>query len=159
MASPTRWTWVWVNSGSWWWTGRPGVLWFMGSQRVGHDWVTELTDWLKEKQSACYWAELVLWEGKKREHRTSLMLSSRSPIFPCLSTNFLPSHTRPVACCSIPRDTHPQPLWALSYPSPDSIKDSKSLHLANSNFSPAWLMKKTKKFWDFELVHSLRSSS
>ena len=42
MASPTRWTWVWVNSGSWWWTGRPGVLWFMGSQRVGHDWATEL---------------------------------------------------------------------------------------------------------------------
>ena len=41
MASLTRWTWVWVNSGSWWWTGRPGVLWFMGSQRVGHDWVTE----------------------------------------------------------------------------------------------------------------------
>ena len=38
----TRWTWVWVNSGSWWWTGRPGVLWFMGSQRVGHDWATEL---------------------------------------------------------------------------------------------------------------------
>ena len=42
MASLTRWTWVWVNSGSWWWTGRPGMLWFMGSQRVGHDWVTEL---------------------------------------------------------------------------------------------------------------------
>ena len=41
MASPTRWTWVWVNSGSWW-TGRPGVLRFMGLQRVGHDWVTEL---------------------------------------------------------------------------------------------------------------------
>ena len=42
MASPTQWTWVWVNSGSWWWTGRPGVLRFMGSQRVGHDWGTEL---------------------------------------------------------------------------------------------------------------------
>ena len=42
MASPTWWTWVWVNSGSWWWTGRPGVLWFMGSQRTGHDWATEL---------------------------------------------------------------------------------------------------------------------
>ena len=42
MASPTRWTWVWVNSGSWWWTGRPGMLQFMGSQRVGHDWATEL---------------------------------------------------------------------------------------------------------------------
>ena len=42
MASPTQWTWVWVASGSWWWTGSPGVLWFMGSQRVRHDFVTEL---------------------------------------------------------------------------------------------------------------------
>ena len=42
MASLTQWTWVWVNSGSWWWTGRPGVLQSMGSQRVGHDWVTEM---------------------------------------------------------------------------------------------------------------------
>ena len=42
MASPTRWAWVWVNSRSWWWTGRPGVLQFMGSQRVGHNWATEL---------------------------------------------------------------------------------------------------------------------
>ena len=42
MASPTPWTWVWVNSRSWWWTGRPGVLWFMGSQRIRHDWATEL---------------------------------------------------------------------------------------------------------------------
>ena len=42
MASLTWWTWVWVNSGSWWWTGRPGVLRFMGSQRVGHNWATEL---------------------------------------------------------------------------------------------------------------------
>ena len=56
MASPTRWTWVWVNSGSWWWTGRPGVLWFMGSQRVGHDWVTELnwTEGLLGRNSLCY---------------------------------------------------------------------------------------------------------
>ena len=38
-------TWVWVHSGRWWWTGRSGVLWFMGSQRAGHHWVTELTDW------------------------------------------------------------------------------------------------------------------
>ena len=37
MASLTQWTWVWINSRSWWWTGRPGVLQFMGSQRVGHD--------------------------------------------------------------------------------------------------------------------------
>ena len=49
MASPTRWIWVWVNSGSCWWTGRPDMLQFMGSQRVGHDWVTELN-----------WPELVI---------------------------------------------------------------------------------------------------
>jgi len=42
MSSLTRWTWVWVNYRRWWWTGRPGMLRFMGSQRVGHDWVTEL---------------------------------------------------------------------------------------------------------------------
>ena len=42
MASPTQWTWVWVDSRGWWWTGRPGVLRFMGSQRVWHDWETEL---------------------------------------------------------------------------------------------------------------------
>ena len=42
MASLTQWTWVSVNSGSWWWTGRPGVLRFMGSQRVRHDWATDL---------------------------------------------------------------------------------------------------------------------
>ena len=42
MASPTRWTWIWVDSGSWWWTGRPGVLQSMGLQRVRHDWATKL---------------------------------------------------------------------------------------------------------------------
>ena len=42
MASPTQWTWVWVSFGSWWWTGKPGVLLSMGSQRVGHDWATDL---------------------------------------------------------------------------------------------------------------------
>ena len=42
MPSPTQWTWVWVNSGGWWWTGRLGVLQSMGSQRVGREWVTEL---------------------------------------------------------------------------------------------------------------------
>ena len=45
MASPTQWTWIWVNSGSWWWTGRPGVLQSMASQRVGHDWAAEL-NWI-----------------------------------------------------------------------------------------------------------------
>ena len=42
MVLPTLWRWVWINSGSWWWTARPGVLQSMESRRVGHDWVTEL---------------------------------------------------------------------------------------------------------------------
>ena len=45
MVSPAWWTWVWASSRSWWWTGKPGVLQFMGSQRVGHDWATEL-NWI-----------------------------------------------------------------------------------------------------------------
>ena len=54
MASLTRWTWVWVDSGSWWWTGRPGVLQFMGSQRVRHDWAIELN----RMDSAIYWRKI-----------------------------------------------------------------------------------------------------
>ena len=51
MALPTQWTWVWVNSRSWWLTGRPGVLQFMGSQRVRHDWATDLI-WSDGSQKA-----------------------------------------------------------------------------------------------------------
>jgi len=60
MASPTQWTWVWVNSGSWWWTGRPVVLQFMGSQRVGRDWATELnwTEYFFLETSLMFWIEL-----------------------------------------------------------------------------------------------------
>ena len=44
VASLTQWIWVWASSASWWWTGKPGVLKYMGSQRVGHDCATELTE-------------------------------------------------------------------------------------------------------------------
>ena len=56
IASPTQWTRVWVNSRNWWWTGRPGVLQFMGSQRVGHNWATEL-NWTEEDvcQNTAVW--------------------------------------------------------------------------------------------------------
>ena len=53
MASLTRWIWVWVNSGSWWWTGRHGVLRFMESQGVGHDWATEM-NWTELMNSECH---------------------------------------------------------------------------------------------------------
>ena len=52
MASPTQWTWVWVSSGSWWWTGKPGTLQSTGSQRVRHDWVTEV-NWTSDNQHLC----------------------------------------------------------------------------------------------------------
>ena len=55
MASPTQWAWVWVSSGSWWWTGRPVVLRFTGSQRVGHDWATELN-----------WVTILTIRGRKK---------------------------------------------------------------------------------------------
>ena len=71
IASLTQWTWVWVNSGSWWWTGRPGVLQFMGSQRVGHEWLnwTELrlhfhfpfllpSCWPSSQARACPWEQV-----------------------------------------------------------------------------------------------------
>ena len=54
VALPTWWTWVWVSSRSWWWTGRPGVLQSMGSQRVGHDWATEL-NWTEILCGLSYW--------------------------------------------------------------------------------------------------------
>ena len=61
----TRWMWVWMNSGSWWRTGRPGVLRFMGSQRVGHNWETDLiwSDliwWMNDRMLKWIWF-LILW--------------------------------------------------------------------------------------------------
>ena len=64
MASPTRWTWVWVNSGSWWWTGRPGVLRFMGSQKVRHDWATELKPFDVGDLGLIPWSERAPGGGK-----------------------------------------------------------------------------------------------
>ena len=65
MASPTRWTWVWAGSRSWWWTGKPGVLQSMESQKVGHDWATELNLWdIPEKQAVCgqiSWGDIAFW--------------------------------------------------------------------------------------------------
>ena len=55
MASPIQWTWIWASSGSWRWTGKPGVLQSLGSQRVGHNWVTEL-NWLNYKSE---WFSLI----------------------------------------------------------------------------------------------------
>ena len=60
---------VWVNSGSWWWTGRPGVLQFMGSQRVGHDWMTEIN-----------WTELQEWT-----HVSCISCTGRQILYHCIT--------------------------------------------------------------------------
>ena len=57
MASLTQWTWVWVDSGRWWWTGRPGVLQFMGLQRVGHDWAIDL-NWMYKSENVSVMIQL-----------------------------------------------------------------------------------------------------
>ena len=85
MASPTQWTWVWVNSGSWWWTGRPGVLRFMGWQRVGHDWATEL-NWTGREKNTCVTSTLGLIRPGPFHPSVTLGKSSSvcTPLFPHL---------------------------------------------------------------------------
>ena len=64
MSPPTRWTWVWVNSEIWWWTGRPGVLRFVGSQRVGHDWATK-PNWMEFRKMVT----MTLYARQQKRHR------------------------------------------------------------------------------------------
>ena len=88
MASPTQWTWVWARSGSWWWTGKPGVLQSMGLQRVRHDWVTELIytkSYTKYFRciffliSSLYQMHKVIFIGDTAEHLSSLYFPSLLP--------------------------------------------------------------------------------
>ena len=82
MASLTWWTWVWVNSRSWCWTGRPGVLRFMGLQRVGHGWATEL-NWLMAIHLVLDWLHW-LWGPLTKHDRYSLYMDFFIPSF-CIS--------------------------------------------------------------------------
>ena len=89
VASPTQWTWAWLSSGSWWLIGKPGVLQSMGSQRVRHDWVTELN-----------WTEHSLPlppQGRSGIHLFSYVALSLSQKILCSSvspqSNFWPGHT------------------------------------------------------------------
>ena len=71
----TQWTWVWVNSGSWWWTGRPGVLRFTGSQRVRHDWATEL-NWTECTEVVARVPWNIYWINSKKRRRERGLPSS-----------------------------------------------------------------------------------
>ena len=81
----TKWTWVWVDSRSWWWTGRPGMLWFMGSQRVRCDWVTELNwnnrEGAQPHPSTENWIkDLLIMALPTHQNKTQFLLQSVSPI-------------------------------------------------------------------------------
>jgi len=84
MASPTRCTWVWVSSRSWWWTGKPGVLQSMGSQRVGHDWVTELSRLNRNKI-----IEYRHWNEGKKERNLWFKVDGPDPLKHFLFIDFL----------------------------------------------------------------------
>ena len=65
MASQTQWTWVWVDSENWWWTGRPCVLQSIGSPRVGLDWATQL-NWIEDKK-LCFYESLIRRQFRVRQ--------------------------------------------------------------------------------------------
>ena len=94
MASPNQWTWVWVDSGSWWWTGRPGVLRFMGLQRVGHNWATELN-----------WTELLILTTAVVDRAWKLRFFSSCQDF-AASTCIVSLQTSPE-----PSSMHRSPSW------------------------------------------------
>ena len=89
MASPTRWMWVWVNSENWWWTGRPGMLGFMGLQRVGHDWTTEL-NWTETLYRPCYnESALTYWLISARRLQARISWQKRGLVYFGLSPKVL----------------------------------------------------------------------
>ena len=102
MASPTRWTWVWVNSWRWWWTGRPGVLWSMGSQRVRHDWATfTFTKHLKDNRCQSFSNSPTVCRGVSYPNSfyvasITLMLLSHSVVSDALWPHGLVAHQAPL---------------------------------------------------------------
>ena len=125
MASPTRWTWVWVNSGSWWWTGKPGVLRFTGSQRVGHDWATDLI-WSacvnesvnKISGSICFLPlELCVSVSRASHGRGCVDWGAPRARHPARATVCMYLHY-----CSQPRLTEELPSWAPSNPRSSKIR-------------------------------------
>ena len=97
---------VWVNSGSWWWTGRPGVLRFMGSQRVRHDWATELNWWILREHShlvycfvqlfSCVWLFATPWTVARQ---ASLSFTVSQTLLKFISTESDMPSNHLILCC------------------------------------------------------------
>ena len=86
-----NWKWVWVDSGSRWWTGRPSVLWFMGLQRVGHNWATELNwtelkSWLMQKEVWGEWDTHLVHSEVDMSHINLLLQETRFLLWGSSST-------------------------------------------------------------------------
>ena len=106
-----RWLWVWVDSDSWWWIGRPGVLRFMGSQRVGHDWATEL-NWKGSGHAGYHcsniWREDCLW-------RTMIVnyVNASSPFFLYNRTIFFKEAVWTIKYSLAARSGHSSDPWDI----------------------------------------------
>ena len=119
------WAWVWVSSGNWWWTGRPGVLQSMGSQRVGHHWATELNWW-------AYWH----WYFRDLHHLPSAFCLICLLLFP----------VSPHLCCGICLATIP--IVTLLQTFPCAVSSASNVCLENSSFTQM-SSQSVPKMWTF----------
>ena len=121
-ASLTRWTWVSVNSGSWWWTGRPDVLQFMGSQKVRYDWATELNR-----------TEICLWSHCSRKQASSLS--------PHWCTDLLTAQDKDLYMCLCMLSCFSPillfvTLWIVAHQAPPSMDFSRQEYRSGLSCSP-----------------------
>ena len=128
MAWLTQWTWIWVNSRSWWWTGRPGVLRFMGWQRVRHDWATEL-NW-----TDCLWAKFF----KARDD-----ISTQSPShlpWPHSSSSFMSFSNGHGLWCQLFSRVQLYDPWTIACQTPLSMEFSRQEYWRGLPFPSPWFV-------------------
>ena len=134
----TRWTWVWVNSGSWWWTGRPGMLWFMGSQSR-HDWATEL-DWTEQE------TEYPGTGKKEHAHREGGVKVSHCRPAPSFHVGLRATLKAQQGHHEASRDTAFQE-WLPPGPSTGKRKTVLKASLDLESFTPSWTGVSTQPCW------------
>ena len=127
MASPTQWIRAWVNSRSWWWTGRPGMLQSMGSQRAGHDWVTEL-NWTELKTDTTQ-----KWSQHRR--KKSCQERARRRDLEMLPAVLDPAVSGATAALELPSRETPPPVFYHSWESPGQQGDQT----VKSNGNQPWI--------------------
>ena len=124
MASLTRWTWVSVNSARWWWTGRPGVLQFVGSQRVGHNWATEL-NWLNWSHFSHVQLFATPWTAA---HQASLSITNSQSLLRLMSIESVMPYSHIILC---------RPLLLLP-PIPPSVRVFSDESILRTRWPKYW---------------------